>query len=133
MSVCSEALACGNTVIVEHTQRPESHVLRVVIVAKRKRVISVQPPEIGVAAVLGFSKREHALILPRRPGPALWTRRVYAAYARSVGRVLRQRRPGPVLWTRHAGGSAKQEPPIGGQAPRGTPRPRVHRPPRTPR
>jgi hypothetical protein len=34
-----------------------------VIVAKRKRVIAVQPPEIGVAAVLGFSKREHALIL----------------------------------------------------------------------
>lgn len=63
MAVRAEAFAGSHTIVVEHTQRTKPHVLRVVIPAERKRVIAVQPPQIGVAAVLGLAQRQHALIL----------------------------------------------------------------------
>ena len=50
MAMSVEAAARAHPVFVDHAQRTETHVLRVVIMAERKAVAAVQPTEIGKAA-----------------------------------------------------------------------------------
>ena len=46
--------ARGNAVLVDHPQRSEAHVLRVVIAAKGKTVLAVEPAEVGRPALFRF-------------------------------------------------------------------------------
>jgi hypothetical protein len=66
MAVRTESLPRGDPIVVQDSQRSKPHVFRVVISAEGEGVIAVEPPEIGVAAVVGFSKREHEWITSRR-------------------------------------------------------------------
>ena len=52
VAVRAEALARLHAVFVDHAQRPEAHVARVVIVGERERVAAVEPAELGAAAVV---------------------------------------------------------------------------------
>ena len=54
-----EAATPGDFVVIDHTQWAKSHVLGIVILAKRERVPAVEPAEVGVAALVGLSYREH--------------------------------------------------------------------------
>ena len=59
VAVCAKALAGRDVVIIDHAQRPEMHVLRILIFGKRKAEPALQPAVIGLAAVFGFSERQH--------------------------------------------------------------------------
>src|ERR1700730_10028224 len=60
MPMSPEPLAGADPVFVDHPQRPEAHLLRIVIVAERERVPAVQPPEIGSAAFCSMSYADHS-------------------------------------------------------------------------
>src|SRR5437868_5645409 len=51
--------ACGNGVIVDHPERTEPHVTRIIVVREGERVVAVEPAVISVSAVLGSSYRRH--------------------------------------------------------------------------
>src|SRR4051794_21514945 len=61
----AEAVAAVHPVVVDHPETPESHVLGIIIIRKRERVISVEPAMVGVTAVFGFSDVDHSLSLSR--------------------------------------------------------------------
>jgi hypothetical protein len=63
VSVRGEAGAGCNAVLVDHAQVAEPHVLRVVIVGERKRVVALEPAMIGVATVRRFANADHAKCL----------------------------------------------------------------------
>src|SRR5438270_9536923 len=59
MRVRREALAAGDAVLVDDAQGSKTHVVAVVIFAERKRVISIEPAEVEVAAFGSFASGDH--------------------------------------------------------------------------
>src|SRR6266404_4706202 len=59
MSVSTESLSGADPVFVDHPERPEAHVLRIVIVTEGKRVPAIKPSQIGGAATTGFANGQH--------------------------------------------------------------------------
>ena len=57
--VRAKAFAGFDTILVHHTQRSKRHVLWILIVTKRKRVIRVEPSVVEMASVFGFSDLDH--------------------------------------------------------------------------
>jgi hypothetical protein len=55
MAVCSESLARLNPIFVDDPECPESHVMRVAVLAERERVTGFQPAEVDSPAVSGFA------------------------------------------------------------------------------
>src|SRR3954464_769875 len=53
--------AWRDAVVVDHAQRADSHVPRVVVVAEGKGVTAVQPTEVGHAALLGGTNDDHGM------------------------------------------------------------------------
>src|SRR3954451_5444822 len=59
MRVHRKAISRSDAVIVDHAQRAESHVLRVVIFAKAEGVIRVEPVPLDVPAVTALADADH--------------------------------------------------------------------------
>src|SRR5205085_9449506 len=59
VAVRAEAAARLHPVLVDHPQRPEAHVGRVVVVGEGEGVVGVQPAVVGVAAVVCLSYPNH--------------------------------------------------------------------------
>src|SRR4051812_22385981 len=59
MRMHREAIRRRDAVIVDHAQRAESHVLRVVIFAKAEGVIRVEPVPLDVPAVTALADADH--------------------------------------------------------------------------
>src|ERR1700722_20668409 len=59
MAVCPKTLATRDAILVDHPQRAEMHVLRVVIAGERKAVIRIEPAVVSVAPFIGASNFEH--------------------------------------------------------------------------
>src|SRR6266550_6346027 len=53
VSVGAKPLSWADPVFVDDPQRSVAHVLRIVVVAERKRVPTIKPPEVGGAAISG--------------------------------------------------------------------------------
>src|SRR5262249_15576410 len=70
MRMGPEAASGLHHVVVDHPQRPESHVGRVVVVAERERVPAVQPVEPRPPAAVCLSYRDHEPLC--RPGTRSW-------------------------------------------------------------
>ena len=51
VGVRAEALPGGDAVLVDHAQRAEAHVARVVVVREGEGVAAVEPAEFGVSAI----------------------------------------------------------------------------------
>src|ERR1051325_8242494 len=60
MGVGSKALAWCDLIVVEHAQRVEAHVVRIMIVTKRKGLVGIEPPLLGMAAFFASSKPDHS-------------------------------------------------------------------------
>src|SRR5215510_9060672 len=58
-----ETAAGFNAVVVDDAQRPEAHVLLVVVGAERKCMAAVEPAQVGPPALFGFSKGQHVVLL----------------------------------------------------------------------
>ncbi|MNN89189.1 hypothetical protein D3C81_2069660 [compost metagenome] len=58
-----EAAALADAVVVDHQQIRKAHVLRVVVAAKGKAVLRIQPTEIGKATRCGRSDFQHVVLL----------------------------------------------------------------------
>jgi len=54
-----ETSASPHAVLVNHPQTAKTYLLRVVVVRERKRVVTVKPTVIGVAAFTGKSSCNH--------------------------------------------------------------------------
>src|SRR5688572_10223960 len=67
VSVTRKAASFLDHVFIDHTQTAKSHVRRIVIIAKRKGVISIEPTEIEVAAVFCFANFDHRIPTVRHP------------------------------------------------------------------
>src|SRR5579872_5347996 len=61
MAVRLKAAAARYPVLVDDAQRSETHMLRIVIVAKREGMARIEPVDLGSAARFGFSKGDHCL------------------------------------------------------------------------
>ena len=59
VSVGSEALAGSDGIVIDDAERKESHMIRVIVVRKRKRVITIQPAVISVAPLIRSSDFNH--------------------------------------------------------------------------
>ena len=59
MRVLTKAHGRRNDVIVEHTKRTKMHAIAIKPGSKTKRVVSLQPTMVGVAAVKGFANSDH--------------------------------------------------------------------------
>jgi hypothetical protein len=59
MGVCPETLTALHPVFVNHTQTAKTHVRRVMVIGKRKRVVAVKPSVVGMAAFGGPSNSDH--------------------------------------------------------------------------
>src|SRR5262249_49804808 len=59
VAVRAEAGARLHAVVVDHTQRAEAHVLRVVVVPEREGVAAVEPAELRAAALVRRSDLDH--------------------------------------------------------------------------
>ena len=59
VAVGAEPRPGPDPVLIDNSQRAEAHVTGVVVVAKRKGVTTVQPPQIGRAAFLRASHCDH--------------------------------------------------------------------------
>jgi hypothetical protein len=57
--VRAEALAERHEVLVHHAQGSEPHVAAIVVRGEGEGVVGVEPAEIGVAALIGGSERDH--------------------------------------------------------------------------
>ena len=62
MAVRTEAHASGHAVFVDHAQRSETHMRRIVIVGEGKTVKTFQPAMIGVTTIVGFSDFHHFFV-----------------------------------------------------------------------
>ena len=51
-----------DAVLVDHAQRPEAHVPRIVIVAERERVPAGEPAELGDSALGRFADLQHGVM-----------------------------------------------------------------------
>src|SRR5690606_20509238 len=52
-----------DAVLVDHPERPEAHVLGVVVVREREGVVGVEPAVVGVPALVRPSERAHVVVL----------------------------------------------------------------------
>jgi hypothetical protein len=59
MPVGAESLTRGDAIIVDHAQRPEPHVGRVVVVGEGKAVAGVEPTVVGVPSLVAPSYADH--------------------------------------------------------------------------
>src|ERR1700722_10036186 len=57
--VRSKSTPLRHTVFIDHTQRTISHVLRIMIVGKRKRMVRIQPSMVGVASLVTLANSQH--------------------------------------------------------------------------
>ena len=55
MRMHAETAPGRDDIIVEHPQRAEPHVLRVIVFAKRKCMVAVEPVDFGAASFFGFA------------------------------------------------------------------------------
>src|SRR5262249_6916030 len=62
MRVGAEPLPTLDAILVDHTQRPEPHLPRIIVVGERERVPAVEPTVVGVSTIGGAPSRDH------RPG-----------------------------------------------------------------
>src|SRR5439155_22994925 len=67
VAVRREPLAGLHAVLVDHAEVSEAHVLRVVVVRKRKGVARVEPAVVGAAPLLRVSDENHVASLEWRP------------------------------------------------------------------
>src|SRR5262249_43193645 len=65
MAVHSETLAGLDAVFVDHPQRAEMVMLRVMVIGKRKRVVRIEPAMIEMAPIGRFANRDHVNFLLR--------------------------------------------------------------------
>jgi hypothetical protein len=63
VTVYPEALRRLHAIFVDHAQRPESHVRRIVVVGEPKRVPAVEPPMVGPSAIFRCSSNNHSFPL----------------------------------------------------------------------
>src|SRR5262249_53549332 len=61
MAVGAEALAGRHAVLVDHAQRSEAHVFRVVVAAERKGVAAVEPAQLRAAPLVATTNADHRL------------------------------------------------------------------------
>src|SRR3954469_21017394 len=61
VGVRTESIARRHVILVDHSEGPEAHMLRIVIIRERETVIGVQPAMIEVASFVGGSKCDHCL------------------------------------------------------------------------
>ena len=61
-----------HAVLVDHAQRPEPHVLRVVVVGERERVIRVEPAVVGVAALGAAAQFDHGHVSSMGSSLPIW-------------------------------------------------------------
>ena len=54
----------GYAVLVDDAQRAIAHVLRVVIVGERKRVVRIQPAVVGMASFVTLANSQHTASFP---------------------------------------------------------------------
>jgi hypothetical protein len=59
MTMHPEALAGLHAVVVDDPQGAKAHVVGVVVIAKRKGVVGVEPAVVEVAALAGFAYMDH--------------------------------------------------------------------------
>src|SRR5687767_2584098 len=59
MTMGREAAPWMNVVFIDDAQRAKTHIPRVVILSKRKRVIRLEPAKVEMAALLCFSNCDH--------------------------------------------------------------------------
>src|SRR5262249_2626737 len=59
VSVGIEAAAGAYAIFVDHAQRTEAHVFRIVVMAEREGMTAIQPPKIVAPALLGMSHLDH--------------------------------------------------------------------------
>jgi hypothetical protein len=59
VAVRAEALPGRDPVLVDHAQRAEAHVRRVVVAGERERVVRLQPAVVGEAALVAAAQGQH--------------------------------------------------------------------------
>ena len=59
----AEATAALDLILIDDAQLSEAHVLRVVVMAERERVLAVEPAEVAGAAIRAFANSDHGLFL----------------------------------------------------------------------
>jgi hypothetical protein len=59
MRVRGKPVARADAVVVEHPERTEAHVRRVVVLAEREAVAAVEPPKIRAATFRGGTTNDH--------------------------------------------------------------------------
>src|SRR5271155_4715838 len=72
VSMGTESLPGAYPILVDHPQRPEAHVSRIVIVTERECVPAVEPSQIGGAALCGVSYVDHSKPRKRQSGGDCW-------------------------------------------------------------
>ena len=65
MAVGIETAAPCHPVIIDDPERAEAHMARIVILAKRKAVMAVEPAKIGMAAFGRLAMNDHLFLLVR--------------------------------------------------------------------
>src|SRR3984957_12710346 len=55
----SKSTPLRHTVFIDHTQRTIPHVLRIMIVGKRKRMVRIQPSMVGMASLVTLANSQH--------------------------------------------------------------------------
>ena len=63
MRVSAESLTTLHRVFVNDPQAAEPHVLRVVVVCERERVVTVQPAVVAMASFIGSANCNHKMVL----------------------------------------------------------------------
>src|SRR5262245_38808159 len=89
VAVRGKAAAGLHAVLVDHAQRAEAHVARVVVLAERERARGVEPAEIEMAAVGGGTARDHSCV-PDWPASRIRRRRSSSGstyFARQSGQI----------------------------------------------
>ncbi|CFO77702.1 Uncharacterised protein [Bordetella pertussis] len=59
----AEAPAGGDAVIVDHTQRPEAHMGRIIVIGEGKRMVRIEPAVVGMAAFGAATQGKHGELL----------------------------------------------------------------------
>src|SRR6266487_3094015 len=59
MRMRGKSFTWQHAILVHHTQTAKVHVRRIVILIEREGVISIQPPQIKVAAIFRFANIDH--------------------------------------------------------------------------
>src|SRR5262245_61607747 len=69
MRMPPETLAGRHAILVDHAQRAEPHVLRIVVIRERKRVPAVEPAMLCMPALSRFANRDHVVLWAPRGCP----------------------------------------------------------------